>query len=42
MEELAVGKVVICKQGKQSGNYEKFKEIINKRKINVIIVEKRR
>ncbi len=36
MEELKVGKVVICKQIETSENYEKFKKIINEKQINVL------
>lgn len=41
LEELKVDKVVICKQEKDSDNYQMFKEIVNKKKINVIVVKKR-
>lgn len=40
MENLKVDKVIISKQGEYSGNYKKFKEITNKRKIDVVIVNK--
>ena len=36
MEELDVKNAVICKQGKESANYERFKEIVKQKKINVI------
>ena len=36
MEELEVGKVIICKQIETSKNYEKFKKIINENQINVL------
>lgn len=42
MENLKVDKVIICKQGESSYNYEKFKEIVNEKKIKVITVKKRR
>ena len=38
MEELKVGTVIISKQGEDSVNYQKFKEIINIKKIPVLIV----
>lgn len=40
MEELNVGQVLISKQGELSENYERFKEIVNKRKIRVVWVNK--
>ena len=40
MEELNVSNVIIAKQGKLSENYEKFKEIVNKKKIKTIVVNK--
>lgn len=40
MEELKVDKVVICEQGKDSYNYEKFKRIVKEKKIKVIAVKK--
>lgn len=40
MEELKVGKVIICKQGKESENYEIFKKIVKDKKIKVVIVKK--
>lgn len=42
MENLKIDKVIICKQGKDSENYQTFKKIVNERKIKVIIVKKRR
>ena len=41
MEELKVDKVVISKQGEDSENYQKFKKIVNEKKIKVIVVKKR-
>ena len=38
MEELKVGQVIICKQGEDSENYQKFKEIVKKKKIKVTLV----
>ncbi len=38
MEELKVGTIVISKQGTFSENYNKFKNIVNNKKINVIVV----
>ena len=40
METLKVGQVIISKQGEESENYRKFKEIVRKKKIKVIIVNK--
>lgn len=42
MNELKVKNVVICSQEKESANYERFKEIVKKKKIKVITVKKRR
>lgn len=42
MEELKVDKVIICKQGKESENYETFKRIVKEKKIKVIGAKKRR
>lgn len=42
MEELKVNKVVICKQGEDSENYQTFKKIVVEEKIKVIMVKKRR
>lgn len=38
MEELETKNVIISKQGKDSENYRKFKEIVSKKKINVLVV----
>ena len=38
MEELNVGNIIISKQGEDSENYQKFKEIVNEKKINVVVV----
>lgn len=40
METLDVDKVIICKQQKNSENYEKFKQIVKSRKIKVLTVQK--
>ena len=40
MEELKVGQVIISKQGEDSDNYKKFKEIVKRKKIRVQIVNK--
>lgn len=40
MEELKVGQIVISNQGEISENYEKFKEIVKRKKIKVVIVGK--
>lgn len=42
MNELKVENVIICKQGKDSCNYQEFIRIANKKKIKIIEVEKRR
>lgn len=42
MENLKVERVVICRQGKESLNYEKFKEIVKEKKIKVSVIKKRR
>ncbi len=42
MEKLNVKNVIISKQGENSENYEKFKQIVKKKKIKVIVVKKRR
>lgn len=42
MKKLKVEKVIICKQGKDSENYETFKRIVKEKKIQVIVVKKRR
>ena len=38
MEELKVGQVFISKQGEDSENYRKFREIVKKKKIKVQVV----
>ena len=38
MEELKVGTVIISKQGEDSENYKKFKQIIKTKKIKLIVV----
>lgn len=40
MKELKVGHVIISKQGEESENYKKFKEIVREKKIKVIVVGK--
>lgn len=40
MNNLKVGKVIICMQGKESENYQEFKSIVKRRKIEVVLVEK--
>ena len=42
MEKLKVDNVIICKQEKNSKNYEEFKRIVKEKKIRVIVVKKRR
>ena len=42
MEQLNVEKAIICKQGKNSENYQNFKKIVKEKKIKVIVVKKRR
>ena len=39
MEELKVKKVIISKQGEDSENYRKFKKIVKKNKIKIIVVK---
>ena len=41
MEELTVNKVVICEQGKDTENYQKFRKIVKKKNIEIIVVKKR-
>lgn len=41
MEELKVGRIIISKQGEDSENYNKFKEIVRKKKIKVLVIEER-
>ena len=38
MEELKIKKIIISKQAEDSENFQRFKQIVNKRKIPVIIV----
>ena len=40
MKELSVGKIIISKQGEESENFQKFKEIIKNKKIKVQVVNK--
>ncbi len=40
MKELKVGQIIISKQGEDSDNYQKFKEIVKKKKIKVVTVGK--
>ena len=40
MNELKVGQVVISKQGEDSDNFKKFKDIVKEKKINVVVVDK--
>lgn len=42
MKELRVNKVIICKQGEDSENYQAFKKIVMEKKIKVMVVKKRR
>lgn len=42
MEEMKVDKVVICKQGQDSENYQIFRKIVKEKNIKVQIVKKRR
>lgn len=42
MEELEVDNVIICEQGKYSKNYDEFRNIVDKKKIKVLKVKKRR
>lgn len=39
MEKIKVKNVIICKQGENSKNYEKFKEIAKKKIMNIIFVK---
>ena len=39
MEKIKVRNVIICKQGENSENYKKFKEIVKKKGINIILVK---
>ena len=38
MKEIKVGTVIISKQGTNSANYEKFKDVVKKKKIKVMVV----
>ena len=40
MEELKVKQIIVSKQGEDSENYRKFREIVKKKKIRVQVVEK--
>ena len=40
MEKLSVGQIIISTQNEVSDNYKKFKEIVKKKKIKVLIVNK--
>ena len=40
MEEMKVGQVVISKQGEDSENLQKFKDIVKEKKIKVMVVNK--
>ena len=40
LEELKVGTVVISKQGENSENYERFKDIVKRKNIKVVVVNK--
>ena len=40
MEEVKVEKVVISRQGEDSENYQRFKDIVKEKKINVVVVDK--
>lgn len=42
MKKMKVNKVIICKQEKDSSNYEDFKKIVKQKRIRVIVVKKRR
>lgn len=42
MKKLNVKKVIISKQGKDSQNYQDFKQIVNEKQIKVVVVKKRR
>lgn len=42
MEKMKVRKVIISRQGKKSSNYEKFKGIAKEKKIEIVVVQKRR
>ena len=40
MQNIKVGKVIICRQGENSENYEEFKNIVKEKKLKVIVVKK--
>ena len=40
MEEISVERVIIANQGEYSDNYERFRKIVNEKKINVMVVGK--
>ena len=40
LQNIKVEKVIICKQGENSDNYEEFKNIVKEKKIKVIIADK--
>ena len=40
MEEIKVEKVVISKQGEESENFQRFKDIVKEKKIKVVVVNK--
>lgn len=42
IKELNVSRVIISKQGVDSANFQEFKAIVNKKKIKVIEVKKRK
>lgn len=42
LEHLKVENVIISKQEEDSENYQELKKIVNKRKIKLIIVKRRR
>lgn len=39
MEKIKVKNVILCKQGENSKNYEEFKKIANKKRINIILAK---
>lgn len=40
MQNIKVEKVIICKQGENSENYEEFKKIVKEKKLKVMVVKK--
>lgn len=40
MKNLKIGQIIISKQGEDSANYKKFKEIVKEKNIKVVVVEK--